>query len=269
MVTLPYAPDAKNVLLAAFSAQRDWNHLHLHPEHLLWGVLEVDADSIKLAPKLRKALVRWVESEANLPSGHKKGKYNWSDAAQAILSGARQAASSIGSDEIEPHHILVALASDESELGEMIRGFGVKPVEITLDAAEFEASTDVVLSDDSSEPYYLQIVGQIKQGIAEGRLIPGEKLKTVRQLADALQIAPGTVARAYRILQEEGVIVTDRSKGTTVAVPQFSSSGSEDTERVEALIALLRPTAVAAYHMGSSLDELLKATRLAAEGVFE
>ena len=47
--------------------------------------------------------------------------------------------------------------------------------------------------------------------IATGALQPGERLPTVRQLADELDIAPGTVARAYGELERQGVVVAVRS----------------------------------------------------------
>ena len=269
MVAVPYSPDAKEALAQAFAVQREWDHRDLYPEHLAWGVVIVAPDLVKHPSKVRSALKRMVEKSDRLERGHRAGKYNWSGAAKEALTGAKEVTESAGSREVAPTDILRALASMESELGDLLRGFGVRADELTFADPASQTSPFIQLNDEDSEPYYVQIESQIRGAIAEGRLIPGEKLPTVRSLADELDLAPGTVARAYRTLQEDNVIVTERSKGTTVALPAFSSSGEQEEERVATLIGLLKPTAVAAYHLGSNLDELLKAARLAAEGVFE
>jgi len=66
-------------------------------------------------------------------------------------------------------------------------------------------------------PLYEQIAEQIKQLIATNRLKPGEHLPTVRQLAKALNINPGTVARAYSELEREQIVVSRRGGGTLVS----------------------------------------------------
>jgi len=58
---------------------------------------------------------------------------------------------------------------------------------------------------------------QIAQQVAEGLLVPGDKLPTVRRLAADLDLAPGTVARAYRELEQTGVIDTRGRAGTFVS----------------------------------------------------
>lgn len=65
-------------------------------------------------------------------------------------------------------------------------------------------------------PIYQQIVDQIKAQIASGTLQPGEQLPTVRALATDLRINFNTVARAYRILDEERIISTQQGRGTYI-----------------------------------------------------
>lgn len=77
-------------------------------------------------------------------------------------------------------------------------------------------------------PAYLQIMGQVKRAIATGELKPGDQLPTVRQLAADLRINFNTVARAYRLLDEEGIISTQHGRGTYILAPP--SNG--DTERM-------------------------------------
>ena len=69
----------------------------------------------------------------------------------------------------------------------------------------------------SDRPVYLQIMDQVKRDIALGRLLREERLPTVRQLAQDLAINPNTIAKAYRQLEQEGVIVTKSGAGAFVA----------------------------------------------------
>jgi molybdate-binding protein/DNA-binding transcriptional regulator YhcF (GntR family) len=67
-------------------------------------------------------------------------------------------------------------------------------------------------------PLYAQIAEQLKSDIAAGRLSPGQRLPTVRQMAGELNINPGTVARAYGELERDGIVQAKRGGGTFVAV---------------------------------------------------
>jgi DNA-binding transcriptional regulator YhcF (GntR family) len=64
---------------------------------------------------------------------------------------------------------------------------------------------------------YLQIEEQIRGLIQRGDLVAGTMLPTVRQLANDLNVAPNTVARAYADLQDEGWLVSEGRRGTHVA----------------------------------------------------
>jgi len=68
----------------------------------------------------------------------------------------------------------------------------------------------------SELPIYLQIVERVKEMIASGRLKPGGQLPTVRALALDLRVNFNTVARAYRILDESGIISTQQGRGTYI-----------------------------------------------------
>ncbi|MET3920373.1 GntR family transcriptional regulator [Arthrobacter sp. UYEF20] len=69
----------------------------------------------------------------------------------------------------------------------------------------------------SATPPYDQIRAQISSLITLGTLAPGTRLPTVRSLAADLGIAAGTVARAYKELEQAGLIETRRRNGTVVA----------------------------------------------------
>lgn len=70
----------------------------------------------------------------------------------------------------------------------------------------------------SPEPVYEQIVGQIGQAIKIKKLHPGDKLPPIRQLASDLEINPNTVARAYLILEEAGIIEMKGRAGSTITL---------------------------------------------------
>jgi GntR family transcriptional regulator len=76
----------------------------------------------------------------------------------------------------------------------------------------------LVISVDlrSHIPAYVQIVERVGQLVATGVLKPGDQLPTVRQLATELRVNFNTVARAYRLLDEAGVISTQQGRGTYV-----------------------------------------------------
>jgi len=66
-------------------------------------------------------------------------------------------------------------------------------------------------------PIYRQIVRQVTDAIAAGRLKPGDRLPSHRELAARLVIAPLTVKKAYDELEQEGLIDTQRGRGTFVS----------------------------------------------------
>lgn len=75
----------------------------------------------------------------------------------------------------------------------------------------------VQIDPHASKPLFDQLRGQIIDGIRSGRLPPGTRLPTVRQLAAQLSMAVNTVARAYRELESAGVLETRGRFGTFVA----------------------------------------------------
>ena len=79
----------------------------------------------------------------------------------------------------------------------------------------------IQISPGSSEPLYSQVVQQISQSIAKGRLCPGDKLPPVRKLASELVINPNTVARAYTMLEQSGLVATKAGSGTFVVDPSL------------------------------------------------
>ena len=77
--------------------------------------------------------------------------------------------------------------------------------------------TPIILDDDTNLPPYEQVRATLAARISEGSLAAGTRLPTVRALADELDLAAGTVARAYRELEEAGLVVTRGRAGTVVS----------------------------------------------------
>jgi GntR family transcriptional regulator len=111
----------------------------------------------------------------------------------------------------------------------------------------------------SGMPGYNQIAEQIQQEIASGRLQPGDQLPTVRALASDLRVNFNTVARAYRILDEIGIISTQHGRGTYI----LAQSSPEMTERLrrESLEALARRYLEETSRLGFEPQEALDQVR--------
>ena len=101
----------------------------------------------------------------------------------------------------------------------------------------------------ASKPLFDQLRSQIIDGIRGGRLPPGTRLPTVRELAAQLGMAVNTVARAYRELESAGILETRGRFGTFVA----------RTDPADAAMATAAHTyATAAKALGVDKDEALK-----------
>ncbi len=74
----------------------------------------------------------------------------------------------------------------------------------------------------SAVPPYEQIRVRVTELVSRGTLAPGDRLPTVRQLASDLALAPGTVQRAYRELELNGVVQTRGRHGTVITEQQRS-----------------------------------------------
>jgi len=108
----------------------------------------------------------------------------------------------------------------------------------------------------SGTPIYTQIVEQVKQQLVSGMLNPGDQLPTVRALALELRVNFNTVARAYRLLDEAGIISTQQGRGTYIL--EVPPPERTDKLRQQALEALTRDYLVEALRLGSSHDEIKK-----------
>ncbi|MEK5236996.1 GntR family transcriptional regulator [Paenibacillus sp. FSL L8-0470] len=69
---------------------------------------------------------------------------------------------------------------------------------------------------DNNQPIYIQIMNYIKGEIITGKLKPGDKIPSVRELAAELQINPNTVQRTFQELEREEIVETRRGMGRYV-----------------------------------------------------
>ena len=103
-------------------------------------------------------------------------------------------------------------------------------------------------------PLYRQIVRQVADAIAGGRLARGERLPSHRDLAAQLVIAPLTVKKAYDQLEQDGLIHTQRGRGTFVSETPPTAGTAANRERLrEAGQRLLTQAAL----VGVPLDDVI------------
>lgn len=89
-----------------------------------------------------------------------------------------------------------------------------------------------IIAAGSELPIYRQLMRQIVDAIVGGRLRPGDKLTSQRELAQQLVIAPLTVKKAYDELEREGLIRTERGRGTFIAKAASQLDPGQQRERL-------------------------------------
>ena len=95
---------------------------------------------------------------------------------------------------------------------------------------------EVLRLDAASDiPPYEQLRAQIASRAASGELPAGTRLPTVRAIAADLHLAVNTVAKSYRVLETDGVIVTEGRRGTFIASSTDMSQAQEAAAEYAAL----------------------------------
>jgi DNA-binding transcriptional regulator YhcF (GntR family) len=115
----------------------------------------------------------------------------------------------------------------------------------------------ITLDPGSSIPPFEQLRSGIAERIRDGRLPAGTRLPPVRRLAEVLDLAPNTVARAYRELDTAGLVETAGRRGTVVA-----ATGDEVTRAAAAAAA---DFADAIHRLGLPSQDALALVRAAVE----
>jgi GntR family transcriptional regulator len=124
----------------------------------------------------------------------------------------------------------------------------------------------VILRIDPSSPVppYEQIRGQVTRMIASGVLTQGQRLPAIRQLASDLDLAGGTVARAYRELERDGLIVTRGRHGTFV---DGTRTRSTSPDRKRQLAEAAGAFAVQAAQLGADPREAIEVAQRALQAL--
>ena len=110
-------------------------------------------------------------------------------------------------------------------------------------------------------PIYRQIVRQVTDGIAGGRLRAGDRLPSHRELAVDLVIAPLTVKKAYDELERQGLIDTHQGRGTFVAAAATERGAAERRERLRETAQRLLSQAALTGVSFTELVDLLREVR--------
>src|SRR4249919_3785396 len=114
--------------------------------------------------------------------------------------------------------------------------------------------TVVALDPRDPTPIYAQLDRSFRAAIASGRLVAGDQLPTVRQLAVDLRINANTVARVYADLERAGIIETRRGIGSFVtATPQQAQPPDHHRRQLRAFVTRVLGDAAAA---GFSIDDV-------------
>ena len=107
----------------------------------------------------------------------------------------------------------------------------------------------------SRVPIYLQIVNQVKYLIASGFLDSGEELPAIRRLAEALEVNPNTVARAYEELAKLRLVTIRQGAGTYVS---RQSPGINRSHRHKILSDRIDALLTESQQLGIDLEDVLK-----------
>lgn len=111
------------------------------------------------------------------------------------------------------------------------------------------------VSDGS--PIYQQLLRHVRQGIASGAVTDGEELPSRRVLSAMLGVNPATVQKAYRLLEEEGIVTSRAGAKSCVSVTAEQVSAMQRALFEEEVLSAVR----AMKHMGmerAEAEELLK-----------
>lgn len=112
----------------------------------------------------------------------------------------------------------------------------------------------ITIDHRSGVPIYIQIMDQVRLAVANGQLQPGDQLPTVRQMAADLRVNWNTIARAYRLLDEAGLISTQQGRGTYIW--EKPTPETDELLRRQALQSLTRDFLGQAHQLGCTTAEI-------------
>ena len=104
---------------------------------------------------------------------------------------------------------------------------------------------------------YKQIINNIFEAIGNGELKEGDKLPTIKELAEQLEVNPNTIAKSYRELELKGVIASKRGNGSFISANQSNTVTLTDEEKETRLNNLFSRVIAEAKNEGISENELM------------
>jgi len=263
----------RTILMRANQESLRLGHAHVGTEHLLLAVTrdtEVIAilERLSVSPEeIRTSVERQVvPGSRQTPSREFPYTSHSRKAVDIALAEGRK------HGRVESRHLLLGLLGVPKSLAARVLAAAGVTVEGVrrLSGSEVEEARDgfrVRIDDTSDRSIHEQIIDQVTEAVATGTLQPGQRLPTVRFLADVLEVAPGTVARAYAELERREVVVTEGARGTRVA--DRDRPPVPEADRSDMLTGLLRPVVVAAFHLGATAEQLRESLEAAMRGIFD
>ncbi len=112
--------------------------------------------------------------------------------------------------------------------------------------------TEFSVNKQHDTPVYRQLVEEITRRVMSGELKPGDKMPPERELAAKLDVARGTVKRAYEKLAENHILDIGHGRGTFVSTRQNVVPAS----RKERAVEILHDSIAALSHLNFSYDEI-------------
>ena len=121
-----------------------------------------------------------------------------------------------------------------------------------------ESTLNWTVDFSSGVHVYKQIINIIYTAIGTGELREGDKLPTIKELAEQLEVNPNTIAKSYRELELKGVIASKRGNGSFISANQPSTVTLSDEEKETRLNNLFSRVIAEAKNEGITEDELME-----------
>ena|SRR5208283_791482 len=128
----------------------------------------------------------------------------------------------------------------------------------SCDIVFYIAMLQLIVHPSDELPIYRQIMRQIVETIAGGRLEHGDKLTSHRELAEQLVVAPLTVKKAYDELELLGYVETQRGRGTFVCAHPPKLNPAEQRDRLRATARKLLSEAYVGGLRFKDMEEILR-----------
>ncbi|MCR2762310.1 GntR family transcriptional regulator [Microbacterium sp. zg.B48] len=108
----------------------------------------------------------------------------------------------------------------------------------------------------SEEPLFAQVAASVRADAAAGRLLPGDRLPSARDVADALGVNLHTVLHAYQDLRDEGLVDMRRGRGAVVTAAAAPLAQLHDD--IAALVDRARALGLSTDTLASLVKEIAR-----------